>query len=125
MLAQALEPFIGDHTDTNNPFHWYHVQFNLPCTTGYNPRLPCVWLIRFNGELVVRVISLFDDGRVYRLGSERVQSGLRKYFAGLKFIGNQEAERKRTDGGQQPRDWCGCCVYTDHNLPQKLLSNTK
>ena len=45
--------------------------------------------------------------------------------AGLQFIVNQEAAIKRTARGQQPQAWCGCCVYTDHNLPQKFLSQTK
>ena len=49
-------------------------------------------------ELVVRVIVFFDDGRVYGLGSERIQSGLRKICAGSQFIGNQEDSRKHTAG---------------------------
>ena len=107
MLARALELCIGDHTDTNNPFHWHHVQFNLPCTTGYDTSLPRVWLIRFNGEEDVIVVLFFNDGCVYGLGAEPVKSGLRKIYAGLQFIGNQEADRKRTAIGQKPRAWCG------------------
>ena len=42
MLARALEKFIADHTDTNNPFQCHCVKFNLPFTTGYDPSLPCV-----------------------------------------------------------------------------------
>ena len=98
MLAQDLKFCIGDHTDTNNPFHLHHVQFNLLCTTGYDPSLPSLWLICFDGEVIVRVIILFDDKRVYVLGFERVRSGLRKNFAGLQFLRNQEASRKRTAG---------------------------
>ena len=78
MLARALELCIGNQNDTNNLFHWHHVQFNLPFTTGYDPSLPRVWLIHFDGELVVRVIVFFDDGFVYGLGPECVRSGLRK-----------------------------------------------
>ena len=100
MLTRALELCIGNHTDTNNPFHCHRVQFNLPCTTGYDPSLPHAWLISFDGELVVRVIVLFDDGCVYGLGAENVRSGLRQIFAGLQFIGNQETARKRTAGGK-------------------------
>ena len=72
LLARALELCIGDHTDTNNPFHWHHVQFNLPFTTGYDPILLHIQLIRFDGELFVRVIVFFDDGRYYGLGAECV-----------------------------------------------------
>ena len=91
ILAQALEICIGNHTATNNPFHWHHVQINLPCTYGYDPSLPHVHLIRFGGEEVVRIIVFFDDRLFYGLGAERVQSELRKICAGLKFLGNQEA----------------------------------
>ena len=73
----------------------------------------------------MRVIFFFDDGRVYGLGAERVQYGLRQFCADLKFLGNQEADRKHTAGGQQPRAWCGYCVYTDHNLQLKLPSQIK
>ena len=83
ILARDLELCIGNHTDTNNPFHWHRVKFNLPCTTVYDPSLPHVCLIRFNGEVVSRVIVFFDDGRVYRLGAERVRSGLRNICDGL------------------------------------------
>ena len=72
ILAQALELFIDDIRDTNNPFHCRHIRFNLPYTTGYDPSLPRVHLILFDGEVILRVIIFFDDGRVYGLGAERV-----------------------------------------------------
>ena len=100
ILEQAVELYIGNHTDTNNPFHWHHVHFNLPCATRYYTSLPRVWLIRFDGEVVVRVIVLFDYGYVYGLVSERVRSGLRQISAGLQYIRNKEADRKHTAGGQ-------------------------
>ena len=65
MLAQYLELCIGYYTDTNNPFLWKPVQFNLPCNTGYDPSLPPDRIIRFDGEVVVRFIVFFDDGCLY------------------------------------------------------------
>ena len=65
MLARALELCIGNKTDTNKPIHCHRVQFNLPCTTGYDPSLPSAWPIRFDGEIVVRFIIFFDYGRIY------------------------------------------------------------
>ena len=88
-FGKSFRIFIGDHTDTNNLFHWLHVQFNLPFTTGYDLNLPRFWIIHFDVEVVVRVIVFLDDGCVYVLGPERVRSGLRKICAGLQFIGNQ------------------------------------
>ena len=106
MLERDLEICIGNHTDTNNPFHWDHVQFNLPCTIGYDLSLTCVWLIRFDGEVILRVIVFFNDGRVYRLGDEHLRYSLRQICAGLQLLGNQEAVRKSTAGSQRPRAWC-------------------
>ena len=74
MLTRALELCIGNQTNTNNQFHWHHVKFNLPCTTGYDTILRCVNLIRFNGEVFVRFTFFFDYVRVYRLGAEHVRS---------------------------------------------------
>ena len=121
-VGTRFRTFIGEHTGTNNQFHWHYVQFNLPCTTGYDTILPRFWLISFDGYGVVRVIVLFDDVNVYGLGAEHVQSGLRHIFAGLQFIGNKEDARKRTDLGKRPQSWCGCCVYTDKDLIQKIIS---
>ena len=45
ILARYLENFIGDHTKKNNPFHWHHVQFSLPCNTGYDPIIHRVWIL--------------------------------------------------------------------------------
>ena len=115
ILAQALELCIFDHTYTNHPYHWHYNQFDLSCTTGYDTILHRFGIISFDGEVVVRVIVLFDDGCVYRLGDKHVRYGLRKNFEGLQFFGNQEAARKRTSGGQRLQAWCGCCVYTDQN----------
>ena len=50
--------------------------------------------------LIVRVALFFDDECVYIIGAECVQSGLRKKFAGLQFLENQGADRKRTAEGQ-------------------------
>ena len=113
MFAWASEICIENHTDTNNTFHWHHVQFNLSCTTGYDTSLPCVLFNNFDGEVVVRVIIFFDGRRVYGIGAEHARSGLRQICAGLQYLGNQEAARKCTAGGQWPQDWCGCCVYTE------------
>ena len=62
MLARDLEISISNHTDTNNPFRWHRLQFNLPCTTVYDASLTCVWLVNFYIELVVRVIVFLMMG---------------------------------------------------------------
>ena len=82
--------YIENNTDTNNPFHWNHVQFNLSCTTVYDPSLPHVRLICFDGEAVLRIIVIFDYGRVYGLGADCVKSGLSQIFqaCNLLEIGN-------------------------------------
>ena len=41
----------GDRWDRSNPFHWERVIYNLPGTKGYQPRLPCVMKVRFDGHL--------------------------------------------------------------------------
>ena len=71
------------------------------------------------GELVVRVIFLFGDGRVYGLEDERVRYSLRQMCAGLQFLGNKKASRMHTDRVQQSQAWCICCIYTEQHLPHK------
>jgi hypothetical protein len=43
----------------------------------------------------------------------------------LQCLGNQEATRKRRSRGMRPGAWSGACVYTDQNLAQEILSQTK
>ena len=95
--------YFYDHTDNNYSFHWHHVQFNLPSIIGYDTSLPRVQIIRFDGEVSVRFFILYGNILAYGLLAEHVRYGLRQFFAGLKFIRNQEAVRKLTARGKQPK----------------------
>jgi hypothetical protein len=53
----------GDRQDLTNPFHWYHVKFNLPGSRGYRSDLPWGMKIRADGLLAAEIFVYVDNGR--------------------------------------------------------------
>ena len=41
----------SDRADRVNPFNWAHVVLNLPGEDGYQPHLPCVMKLHWDGHL--------------------------------------------------------------------------
>jgi hypothetical protein len=53
----------GDRRDLANPFHWDHVQLNLPGSPGYRADLPWVMKVRADGIIAAEIFEYVDDGR--------------------------------------------------------------
>ena len=54
----------GDRMDKANPFHWSHVQLNLPGSLDYDPSLPWVAKRREDGSLASEFYIYVDDVRI-------------------------------------------------------------
>lgn len=44
--------------------HWERVVLNLPGTAGYEPHMPWIYKIRFDGDMVVEIVIFVDDARI-------------------------------------------------------------
>ena len=53
----------GNRRNTENPFHWDRVEFNLPGSKGYRSDLPSIMKIRFDCHLAVEVFVYVDNSR--------------------------------------------------------------
>ena len=49
MIRLKMEAY-GDQTTRSNPFHWSRVVLNLPGENGYQPHLPWVTKLRWDGH---------------------------------------------------------------------------
>lgn len=51
MMIIAKFIAYGDHKDRRNPFHWEEIILNLPGLWNYDPTLPWVFKVRYDGHL--------------------------------------------------------------------------
>ena len=125
MLARALEIACRDPADTTSAFAFCRVEMNLPGSTTYQAGIPRVRRIRIDGLIAVILISYFDDGRVAGPNIYLAEQALRQVVAGIQYLGNQDAARKRRAVSKRPGAWAGSVTYTDQETPRKLLTQLK
>ncbi|KAL7530331.1 hypothetical protein ACHAXR_005038 [Thalassiosira sp. AJA248-18] len=99
-----------------NPFHWEKVILNLPGAKGYNPRLPWVMKVRWDGNLACEVYVYVDDGRITGWSKIGCWRASRQFCAILTWLGIQDASRKRTGPSLDPGPWAGTVVHTKDNV---------
>lgn len=75
-----------------------------------------------DGLIAVIIISYFDDGQVAGPNTYLVEQALRQVVAGIQYLGNQDAPRKRQAVSKRPGTWAGSVTYTDQWTPHKLLT---
>ncbi len=84
----------GNRKDAANPFHWNHVEFNLPGSKGYRSDLPWVMKIRVDGFLAAKIFMYVDDGCVVACSAELAWHAAWAYAACCSRFGIQDALRK-------------------------------
>jgi hypothetical protein len=92
----------GNRKDVLNPFHWDHVEFNLPRSKGYRSDLSWVMKIRIDGFLAAEIFVYVDNGRVVAYSSELAWQAARAYVACCSRFGIQDASRKHTSASRIP-----------------------
>ena len=63
----------------SNPFHWDHVELNLPGSRGYRADLPWVMKIRADGFLAAEIFVYVNDGRVVAYSPDLAWRAARTY----------------------------------------------
>jgi hypothetical protein len=69
----------GDRRALSNPFHWDHVELNLPGSRGYRADLPWVMKIRADGFLAAEIFVYVNDGRVVAYSPDLAWRAARTY----------------------------------------------
>ncbi|KAL3786657.1 hypothetical protein ACHAW5_001375 [Stephanodiscus triporus] len=115
----------GDRRNLANPFHWDHVQLNLPGSPGYRADLPWVMKIRADGTIAAEIFVYVDDGRAVGHSAELAWQAARRYAAVCAFLGVQDAARKRTSASRTPGPWAGTVTHTDQGQVCGMVSQEK
>ncbi len=115
----------GDRRNTDNPFHWDRVEFNLPGSKGYRSDLPWVMKIRSDGHLASEIFVYVDDGRPTGYCSDITWQAARAYGSGCSRRGIQDASRKRTSPTDSPGPWAGTVTRTEGGSLVGLVSQEK
>lgn len=105
----------GDRRDLANPFHWDHVQLNLPGSPGYRADLPWVMKVRADGTIEAEIFAYVDDGRAIGHSAELAWRAARCHAATCARLGVQDAARKRTSASRTPGPWAGTVTHTDQD----------
>ena len=125
LMIIAKHVAYGNHLDRENPFHWEEVILNLPGSWAYDPTLPWVFKVRYDGHLSCEVYIYVDDGKVTgwrKVACWKAAAELTKVMAKL---GLQDAARKRTEPSTTPGPWAGSVVHTNASEVTLLVSDKK
>ena len=115
----------GNRRNTENPFHWDRVEFNLPGSKGYRSDLPWIMKIRFDGHLAADVFVYVDNGRPTGYCRDLTWRAARAYGSGCSRRGVQDASRKRTSPAECPGPWAGKVASTEGGLLVGMVSQEK
>jgi len=112
----------GDRRDLANPFHWDHVQLNLPGSPGYRADLPWVMKVRADGTIAAENFVYVDNGWAIGHSAEMAWRAARCYTATCARLGVQDAARKWTSASRTPGPWAGTVTHTDQDQVCGMVS---
>jgi hypothetical protein len=106
----------GDHRDRTNPFHWERILLNLPGSASYDPTLPWVFKVRYDGHLGCEIYVYVDDGKVMGWCKAACWEAASQFSKIMARLGIQDAARKRTEPSTTPGPWAGSVVHTEEGV---------
>lgn len=121
MMMRSIEMAKGHPADRTSAFCFEQVVLNLPTMEDYDPGLPRVYKVRFDGLTACEVFVFVDDGRVAAATEELEERAMRQIVSRIQARGTQDAPRKREPASQRPRAWTGGVTHTDKGLLRKFL----
>jgi hypothetical protein len=125
LMIIAKHIAYGNYLDRENPFHWEEVILNLPGSWAYDPTLPWVFKVRYDGHLSCEVYIYVDDGKVTGWCKVACWKAAAEFTKVMAKLGVQDASRKRTEPSMTPGAWAGSVVHTNSSKVTLLISDTK
>ena len=124
LMIMAKREAYGDHRDQKGPFHWGKIVLNLPGTRDYDPTLPWVMKVRYDGHLACEVYVYVDDGKVTGWNRAACWAAASRFSKIMARLGIQDASRKRTEPSTTPGPWAGSVAHTQSGV-ELLVSLAK
>ena len=119
MMIIAKFIACGDCKDKGNPFHWEEIILNLPGSWNYDPTLPWVFKVRYDGHLGCKIYIYVDDGKVTGWCKVACWEAVSCFSKVLSKLGIQDACRKRTEPSVMPGPWASSVVHTEESISGK------
>jgi len=116
MMIIAKFIAYGDHKDKGNPFHWEEIILNLPGSWNYDPTLPWVFKVRYDGHLGCEIYIYVDNGKVTGWCKVACWEAVSCFSKVLSKLGIQDVCRKRTEPSVTPGPWAGSVVHTKESV---------
>jgi hypothetical protein len=123
MLIAKYEAY-GNRRNRSNPFHWEQIALNLPGNWSYDPSLPWVFKVRFDGNLACEVYIYVDDGKVIGWCKVACWEAAKQFAKVMTRLGIQDAARKCIEPSTTPGPWAGGIAHTDDGV-STLVSEKK
>jgi hypothetical protein len=123
-----LELCKGDRHNPSNHWQWETVHLNLPGDIDYDPSMPCVMLLRKDGELATREADYVDDFHPCiweREGSNEARLGCAQLKSGMNLRDNQADDWKYRIPSVTPGAWNGVIVHTNTPFPMMFTTLKK
>jgi len=109
----------------DDPFHWDSVLLNLPGTDGYEPHLPWIYKIRFDGCRAVEIVIFVDDARLSAPTEPLAWEAGSKLAKLAAHWGLQIALRKVRRPSTRPGSWAGVRVVITNDEVYLCVSDER
>ncbi len=112
-FSWSEEVIRGNRLAKGNPLRWDKVILNLPGDTGYDPTKPRVY--KWNSEtgtLAGSFGTYVDDIRTQNQTEDSCRNVTRRVAAGVGYLGQQDAPRKRRPPSKRPGAWSGAICFS-------------
>lgn len=119
---RILEWAKGDQHDLMNPYHWSHMQLNLPCSVGIGPLLPRVLVLHRNGDLATRGITFVDDIHIVGRSSDLTMRACKRLKSKMNSAGNHAMVCKYCQPCTTPGAWNGLLIHMNTPFPMKTTT---
>jgi hypothetical protein len=111
-MGWAEEIIRGNPDDLDLPFHWSHVELNLPGVASYDPSRPWVSKWTMEEQLAADMQSYCNDLRTCGLSCRATLLATRRVASVCNYLGIQDAPRKRRFPAHYPGAWAGMMAFT-------------
>lgn len=105
------EVAVGDRTSSDNPMHWSRVHLNLPGSEHYDPTMPWVQRLKWDGSIAGAAPRYVDN--MWPVGASEsmcweVTHQMVTYYS---YLGMQITGRKSQPPSQEPGPWAGTLAF--------------
>jgi hypothetical protein len=98
---------------------------NLPGTISYDPTMPKVYKLRFDGVVASDIVIYIDDVRSVANSRTEAWKASSKAAKTCSWLGLQDAARKRREASAEPGAWAGTVIWVTQVDVKKMVTQER